>query len=323
MLLSDAGTSILAKNLKKKPEPSGPFSLVRIVEPYPFTYSFKVKESNISISISRLFYIRFPFRTEEDWAKRVELGYIKVNGETVSPDFVVKVQDQISHYSPSVREPSVPDNVKVLFEGNGFIVVDKPAPMPVHAGGRYHKNTLIAILSEQGYAPLHVVHRLDAVTSGLMILATTKEKAGELTQNFQTSGITKVYHALVKGLPDWEEIKCDLPVRRDKGFRFTTSDGSGAKPALTEFRCLHRGKTGSIIECKPVTGRTHQIRVHLKALGYPIANDFVYLNDSKVTTLQNRPIFLQQSVLGLPTEHNNFEIPIPDDWFRILEDEAD
>jgi RluA family pseudouridine synthase len=292
------------------------FSTVRIVEPFPFTYSFRVKKDDAGLSILDFFVMRFPFRSREAWLEKVSTGFIKVNGDVVPDGFILREGMTVSHFNPRVTEPSVPDEIRILEEHPDYLAVFKPAPMPVHAGGRYYKNTLSSILSEKGFGDLHIVHRLDSVTSGIMLFARNASFARACQTAFSSEPVNKIYTALVSGVPESDTFECHLPIIRSSGYVFKTGDDTG-KTALTRFKVLNRYTSHALVACYPVTGRTHQIRLHLQASGFPIADDPVYGPSPEKNPMQNRAISLRHVALEIPSLSINLSLP-PDDWNYAL-----
>ncbi|GAB5410387.1 MAG: hypothetical protein BalsKO_27520 [Balneolaceae bacterium] len=239
--------------------------------------------------------VKFPFQPQEEWERRVKTGRVFVNNKTVMPEFLISVSDEISHHNPRVVEPSVPDEVEVLEESEDYLIVYKPAPMPMHPGGRYFKNTLTEILNDQGFENLRITHRLDAVTSGIVLLAKNKSFAKKTMYCFAEGKVKKTYNAMVDGIPSEKMTTINAPIRRKKGFVFECGEYlEGAKQARTHFKVIEERKQTSIIECIPETGRTHQIRLHLGHWGYPIVDDLIYGKDGDQSskTTQKRAISL-------------------------------
>ena len=250
---------------------------VRLVNPYSITYRFRVKSEFAGNSLLHLMHTRFPFHGVKVWETKIQNGHVGVNGEEASADHILKLQDEIFHHNPNVKEPSVPDEVRILEETEEYLIVFKPAPMPMHPGGRYNKNSLTKILEEQGYQDLRIVHRLDAVTSGLVLFARNKEFAQKAMICFSKSRVNKTYYAVVSGNPEEESITIDTPIRRKNGFVFESELGlKYAKEAITHFEVVERGEHSAIVKCSPKTGRTHQIRLHLEQWGHPIIDDPIY-----------------------------------------------
>lgn len=290
-----------------------PASPVRLIEPYPFTYRFQVKPIEEGMSLIEVLLQRFSYRSAEIWQKRIEKGDVLVDDHRHHPALPLRSHQQVSISHDRVVEPSVPDNVHIHLEHQEYLLVEKPAPMPVHSGGRYHKNTLLAILEEMGYPDLKTVHRLDAVTSGLILLARNAAFARAATRAFASSGVQKTYYALVMGSPSEDAFTVDRPVFRKKGFVFDSGYGEGALEAKTHFEVIHRFETSSLVRCMPVTGRTHQIRLHLRDVACPIAGDLVYQSQHE-SIIQTRPIALFNTGLRLPDVDLDLQIAYPQEW---------
>ncbi|MEX0608071.1 MAG: RluA family pseudouridine synthase [Balneolaceae bacterium] len=250
---------------------------VRIIAPYSITHRFKVKPEFDGKSILELMSTRFPFKASAVWEKKIESGNIGVNGKEVPHDKLLDLGDEVYHHNPNVVEPSVPDEVEILEQTEDYLIVYKPAPLPMHPGGRYNKNSLTYILEEMGFEGLRIVHRLDSVTSGLVLLAKNKVFARKAMICFSTAKVEKTYFAEVAGNPPEEQITINAPIRRKTGFVFESELGlTKSKEAVTEFEVVERREQSCIIKCRPKTGRTHQIRLHLEKWGYPIIDDPIY-----------------------------------------------
>jgi tRNA pseudouridine32 synthase/23S rRNA pseudouridine746 synthase len=165
----------------------------------------------------------------------------------------------------------------VLYVDDALLVVNKPAGLPTLVDGYNPNAPYLVGLLKQTYHPLWTVHRLDKDTSGVIVFARTAQAHRHLNTQFEQRQANKVYHALVFGSPPWEKLTVDLPLRAngDRKHR-TVVDGERGKLAVTELRVLEHLGLLSLIEATPHTGRTHQIRVHLAAQGYPIVADPLY-----------------------------------------------
>jgi len=197
------------------------------------------------------------------------------------------------HYEfiePATTEPAVNGDIRILHEDEAIFVVNKPAPLPMHAGGRFSRNTLQFLL-DSVYAPQHPrpVHRLDANTTGVVLFARTRHFARLLAPQFADGTVRKLYLAQVQGHPAENEFICDDPISTEPGeFGSRRVDPNAGQPALTRFRVRERFVDGtSLLEAEPVTGRTNQIRIHLWQCGTPIVGDPTYL--------QNRVLGLQMT----------------------------
>ncbi|MBM3844816.1 MAG: sulfurtransferase [Verrucomicrobia bacterium] len=207
----------------------------------------------------------------------------------IRADTLVKDGQRLLHRIPAEVEPEVSRDVRVLHEDDAVIVVSKPASLPVHSGGRYHRNTLQHWMEEvfHPWRP-RAVHRLDANTSGLMVFAKTRQHASRLQPQFAQGTVEKTYRARIQGHPKQDRFRCDLPIGqepRDLGLRdIDLSDGLAAS---TEFEVVDREAGGtSLLTVRPLTGRTNQIRLHCWALGHPIVGDPSYLPDGKFGEVQ-------------------------------------
>jgi len=200
--------------------------------------------------------------------------------QPASPERVVQGGERYLRLQPADVEPAVSADIRILFEDEAVIVLRKPAPLPMHPGGRYHRNTLQHFLQTAWHPQKpRPAHRLDANTTGLVIAARTRHFAGLLQTQFARGEVEKEYLARVTGHPAWEERLCDLPISGAPGELGSRDvDETAGLPARTAFRLLRRDEDGtSLVEARPLTGRTNQIRVHLWRLGHPVCGDPVYL----------------------------------------------
>ena len=168
-------------------------------------------------------------------------------------------------------------NTKILSEDEYLIVLDKPAGLSVLPDG-WEKETPYLVKSlEAQYGKIFVVHRLDKITSGVMVFARDAETHRALNIQFESHQAEKIYHAIVEGNPKWEEKIAKHPLCANVGHKHRTMvDDKKGKPSETRFRVIKRYGEVALIEAKPMTGRTHQIRVHAYALGHPLVGDVLY-----------------------------------------------
>lgn len=258
---------------------------LRYCEPYYYPYRTNVKARWIGRQILEVISTEFRDRSVEYYKHALESGVTTVNGKPAKPDLVLKNGDRIENTVHRHEPPITKSPVLVLHkdEARQFIVISKPGSVPVHATGRYFKHTVLELLKSDHGITAYSVNRLDRLTSGLMILATTGKASTGLAQEFIKGHVKKEYLARVRGKFPEEEQTVDqslLTVDRQMGLVICTPDGKDAKTIFKRmFYDAERDQ--SVVHCRPITGRTHQIRVHLQYLGYPIVNDPLY-GDSRV-----------------------------------------
>ncbi len=275
---------------------------VRIVQPYPITHQFKPNSEFVGKTLLEKMSTKFPFQPQEVWEERILSGRVFLENRDSNPFTLLKIEDEICHYNPAVIEPSVPDEVRVLEETKDYLAVYKPAPMPMHPGGRYNKNSLTMILEEIGFSDLRITHRLDAVTSGVVLFAKNKHFSKLVMEAFTASKVEKVYHAIVSGIPKEKTKKIHSKIRRKQGFVFESGpDLDSGLEGVTEFEVVEVYQDSALIKCRPITGRTHQIRLHLAEWGYPIIDDPIYgpNGDTSSKRTQNVGISLVSSKLKI------------------------
>ncbi|KAI9303330.1 pseudouridine synthase [Cunninghamella echinulata] len=252
---------------------------LRKVKPYYFNYQAYAKGRWLGKTILDVFTTEFRDRSEVYYRYAIEKGLLTINGENVTTETIIKNGDIIGHKIHRHEPPVIDSPIKIVYEADNLLVVDKPGSIPVHPAGRYRHNSVVHILrNEKNIPKLYPSNRLDRLTSGLMLICKTSLKAAHMEHDMKNGNIQKEYVCRVDGEFPTEEIVCDQPIKiisHKLSMNYVHPDG---KPCTTIFNRLSFDGTTSIVRCRPITGRTHQIRVHLKYLGFPIGNDPLYGN---------------------------------------------
>ncbi len=211
--------------------------------------------------------------------------------------------------------------IEVLHQDDVLLVVNKPAGLATIPEGWAPDAPNLRAILEAGWGRLWVVHRLDKVTSGVIVFARTAEAHRALNRAFETRTVTKTYHALICGRPAWERYVARQPLRSGVGHaKRTVVDARQGAAALTHFRLLKRFAAHALVEASPKTGRTHQIRAHLSALGFPILGDSLY--GAPPTSLIARPALHAFSLSFFHPESGEcltFQAPYPLDFTQALQ----
>jgi UPF0176 protein len=265
----------------------------------------------------------FPQLPPAYWRERFAQNLMLDTGcNPVTAEHRVRAGEKYLHRWPATSEPDVNAAIRVLYEDDAIVVIDKPAPLPMHPSGRFNRNTLQSILNV-AYHPqkLRPIHRLDANTTGIVVFARTRHFARLLQPQFAAGDVEKHYVARVQGQPPDEHFACDAPIGNaatELGARAIDAEGSAAR---TEFRVLQRLADGtSLVAAQPITGRTNQIRVHLWHLGWPVVGDQAYLPNQQLGETQtlgvsDPPLCLHALRISfqhpLTNERVTFECPAP------------
>ncbi len=265
----------------------------------------------------------------------IEDGFVRVNGLVVTKNgYKLAPDDRVEvRIPPPAPTTLIPEFIplEVIFENADVVVINKPAGMVVHPAAGHDRGTLVHALL--GYLPdlegvggeerPGIIHRLDKETSGLMIVARNERAHRYLQDQFRLRRVRKTYLALVDGHPPTPIGRIEAPIGRDPVHRKRMAilpSGKG-REAVTEYRTLESFPAHTLLEAHPLTGRTHQIRLHLAFLGCPIVGDTVYGRKRPSLPLQRHFLHASRLEVILPGESQPriFEVPLPEELVTVLE----
>ncbi len=240
---------------------------------------------------------RFTYHSRDEWVEKIKRGKVMLNErypqlkERINPGMMIV-------YDPGdFEEPPANLDYSIIFEDEWFLGINKPANLLVHRAGKSFRNNLIYQLRHVHQPPFstaHTVHRLDRDTSGVILVAKTAKARAEVGKQFLESQIDKEYVAIVQGIPDISiHREICLPIGKSKSSEIVYKFGVDpeGKEALTLLKeCTALGSCHSMLIVKPLTGRTHQIRIHLAAIGHKIVGDKLYgMNEEDYIRWRDKP----------------------------------
>lgn len=253
------------------------------------TVEIKIEEEDAGSRIDRALGRRFyPEYSRSYLTCMIEAGTVRVNGARVKKNYRLAVDETVTlDFAERVNETPQPEDlpIRILFDDDHLIVVDKPEGMVIHPGTGTKSGTLVNALLFRypeiarvgiAFRP-GIVHRLDRDTSGVILAARTNLARYHLVEQFKNRNVQKEYHALVVGEVPYDSDYIDLPLAKDaRNVERMRVDRQKGKPASTYYAVLERFQGFTYLKVVPHTGRTHQIRVHLGHLGFPIIADALY-----------------------------------------------
>jgi 23S rRNA pseudouridine1911/1915/1917 synthase len=256
-------------------------------------------------------------------------GYILVNGQRAKASQTLDEADRIMVELPSLptRPLAEPIPLAIIYEDKDILVIDKPAGLTVHPAPGHSGHTLVnAILAHYPSLAMSselirpgIVHRLDKDTSGLIVIAKNDPAREYIAAQFKSRAVTKVYLVLVKGRLSPEEGIIEAPIGRDPHSRRRMAIIEAGKEASTRYKVRKYLHDYTLVEVTPLTGRTHQIRIHLSAIGYPVVGDPIY--GVKSAHLDRQFIHAYRLGFRLPSteQYQEFSAPLPIDLKQALE----
>ena len=256
-----------------------------------------IKKEDIGIRLDKILLKKFNSLSFIKIQKLIRIGFFKVNNRKVKSNYKVHVADKIEYSNNSINENRSRKDISsilikykkqivdikknIIFEDNFLLVINKPYGIPVQGGNNVNFNIdLILPILCKNNSSIRLVHRIDKNTSGILLLAKTKEVAQNITMLFKENKIKKKYLAIVEGKLTKRIGKITLPVKKKKiaGMEKMVIDPYSKVKAETSYKVIDYKKGLSLLEVYPKTGRKHQIRVHLQSINHPILGDYKYNN---------------------------------------------
>lgn len=258
----------------------------------PRIFSLSIKKKFHQKTLLEVYQTSFPHVDSHFWEEKITSGNLTLDGKQTTPNQRVNAGQISQHTVAAKPEPEVNYMCQLMHTNDNFWVINKPAPLPVHAGGRYQHNTLTQLLKlafpERSF---HLINRLDANTTGIVLVALNKKAAQNLTKQFENRSVTKTYLALVEG-----EV---IPSKFDSSFSISKEKTSAGgrkidygKEAFTSFETIQTWPKHTLLKVVPRSGRTNQIRLHLANEKHPIVGDLGYAN----------PSYFESNPLTYPTD---------------------
>ncbi|XP_029042685.2 RNA pseudouridylate synthase domain-containing protein 2-like isoform X1 [Osmia bicornis bicornis] len=250
---------------------------LRKVYPYYFTFTTFTKGRWVGEKILEVFAREFRAHPAEEYERCIRAGTLTVNYQKVDVDYRLRHNDLLANVVHRHEVPVTSEPITVIHMDEDVVVVNKPASIPVHPCGRYRHNTVVFILAkEYNLKNLRTIHRLDRLTSGILLFGRTPKKARQMEHQIRNRQVHKQYVCRVEGEFPEEEVVCSEPIEVVSYKIGVCKVSEKGKDCVTRFKRLSYNGKSSVVLCKPQTGRMHQIRVHLQYLGYPVVNDPLY-----------------------------------------------
>ncbi len=265
--------------------------------------------------------------------KLIEEGKILLNGKQEKPSIKVKENDEIFieelvDQKSDIKEEDIP--LDVVYEDADILIINKPQGMVVHPANGHYSGTLVNALMFQadslssinGVIRPGIVHRIDKDTSGLLCVAKNDNAHHFLAEQLKDHTMAREYMALVRGVIKENSGTVEMPIGKDKNNRQKMAVTKEGKPAITHFSVVERFANHTLVKCQLVSGRTHQIRVHMSAIGYPVEGDPLYAGKNYDKLYKDGQLLVAYKLKLIHPQTKKemvFEIPLPEYFEKVLE----
>ena len=247
----------------------------------------------------------------------IRRGEVRVNSGRIAPSYKIKTNDEIrippliikNDPESLIKNNSINIEKSIIFEDSDFIVIDKPAGLAVHGGSGIKFGVIELIRAVKAREnDISLVHRIDKETSGCLLLSKKRSALRDLHEKFRNGEVKKNYFAVVLGTWEYQKKSINMPLltnHRKNGERHVTPNKKGKK-AVTLVKMTNQYKKFALVQCQPITGRTHQLRVHLNEIGYPIVGDTKYSNMEVLSELKlKKRLFLHAQSISFADRKGN------------------
>lgn len=283
-----------------------------------------VNDKQLGQRLDKVLATSLPEYSRSSLVKLVEDGLVTVNSLVKPASYKLKINDEVSIDLEPLKRPVSEIEIPVIYEDNDVVVLNKPAGILTHSKGEFNKEGTVATFIQsrlngdelwKSTNRAGIVHRLDRGTSGVIICAKNKKTEDYLKGQFSKRNVKKTYVAVISGKLPENEGMIDIPIERNPKKPATFRAGVNGKTAQTRFEVIKSNGKYSVVELKPITGRTHQLRVHLNYLGHPIVGDEFY----KGETAPRLMLHALKLEVTLPSrERKQFEVPLPTEFKEYM-----